>query len=234
MSIQKVSSNSKVTEVDSVIKQSIAVYDKSDWTSDIHLTGLFTELKTLSDDLTEAIVQMKTGSDSEELDDVRDDDFRGLYFLIQSNLYHSNPVVRKAAEAINSVIGSMGLSVVDKAYDIESSIIDSMYQKFDTPELENAIAVLPGLDEFIEKLRESNKAFKDSRVESKTGKADNKELLSATKQKKRVLELFNGKLHAYVYGMFMVDEPTYGDFTRSIMQIIEDNNVVVKKRRNKN
>lgn len=234
MAIQKVSNNSKVTEVDSLIKQSIAVYESSDWTSDIHLTGIFSELKSLSVELTEAIILLKNENESEELDDVRDDDFRAIYFLVQSNLYNSNPILRSAAETINSVIGSMGLAVVDKAYDIESSIIDSMYNKFETSALDAAISALPGLDEMVENLKRSNKKFKDSRVESKTDKADNKESLSATKQKKRILSLFNGKLHAYMYGMFMVDEPTYGEFTRSIVQIIEDNNITVKKRLDNN
>lgn len=230
MSIPKVSGNSRVTEVDALLKQSIAVYEKSDWSSDIYLTGLFNEIKSLSLELTEALIKLKGESESEEIDDIRDDQFRGIYFQVQSNLYHSDSAVKGAAESINAIIGSTGLSVVDMAYDIESSIIDSMLKKLDTPEMSAAIDLIPGLEVLIYNLNKTNSTFKESRVNFKTAKADDKEVLSATQQKKRILTLFNGKFHAYIYGMFMVDEAKYGDFTRSVMQIIQDNNLNVKKR----
>lgn len=230
MSIPKVSGNSRVTEVDALLKQSIAVYEKSDWSSDIYLTGLFNEIKSLSLELTEALIKLKGESESEEIDDIRDDQFRGIYFQVQSNLYHSDSAVKGAAESIDGIIGSTGLSVVDMAYDIESSIIDSMLKKLDTPEMSAAIDLIPGLEVLIYNLNKTNSTFKESRVNFKTAKADDKEVLSATQQKKRILTLFNGKFHAYIYGMFMVDEAKYGDFTRSVMQIIQDNNLNVKKR----
>ncbi len=47
------------------------------------------------------------------------------------------------------------------------------------------------------------------------------------------MPIINNKLVTYLRAMIMVDEPTYGDFARTIAQMIEDNNEVVKKRRKK-
>ena len=45
--------------------------------------------------------------------------------------------------------------------------------------------------------------------------------------------IINDKLVVYLRAMIQVDESTYGDFTRTIAEIIDDNNEVVKKRRKK-
>ena len=61
--------------------------------------------------------------------------------------------------------------------------------------------------------------------------AEDKNKESATKLKKVVVEIINGKLVRYLTGMSSVDDETYGQFARTIGKIIDDNNEVVKKRR---
>ncbi len=56
---------------------------------------------------------------------------------------------------------------------------------------------------------------------------------NATTIKKEVVNIINNNLVVYLRAMEQVDEPTYGNFARTIAQIIANNNEVVKKRRKK-
>lgn len=232
MPMPKISSNSKVTEVDTVIKQAISVFDKSDWSGDQRLTDLFTKTRDDSAKLTDAVLKLKNENEQEENDDLRDDAFRGVYYLVQAYLHL--PRTRTAAKTVNTVFGSAGLSTVDEGYDVESSIIDSILEKFETPEIKDAADQLTGLDTFIIELSRTNDTFKSSRVKYKTDKAEDSEKLTASDLKKEILNHFNGKIHAYLHGMSMVDDAVYGEFSRSISQIIADNNRAVKMRQSDN
>lgn len=230
MPMPKISSNSKVTEVDTVIKQAISLFDKSDWSGDQRLTDLFTKTKDDSAKLTDAVLKLKNENEQEEKDDLRDNAFRGTYYLVQAYLCNNHPSIRAAAETVHTVIGSVGLSIVDEAYDVESSVIDSIVEKMETQEIKDAADQLPGLEMFIRDLKRSNDTFKSSRVKYKSDKAEDSEKLTASDLKKEILNHFNGKIHAYLHGMSMVDDAVYGEFSRSISQIIADNNRAVKMR----
>ncbi len=56
---------------------------------------------------------------------------------------------------------------------------------------------------------------------------------NATIIKKEVVTVINKKIVVYLRAMFQVNELTYGNFARTIAQIITDNNEAVKKRRKK-
>ena len=56
---------------------------------------------------------------------------------------------------------------------------------------------------------------------------------NATALKKDVIEIINDKIVIYLRAMEIVVPDTYGNFARTIAQIIADNNEVVKKRRKK-
>ncbi len=50
---------------------------------------------------------------------------------------------------------------------------------------------------------------------------------------KMEVSLVNNKIVIYLRAMEIVYEPTYGAFARTIAEIIDDNNEIVKKRRKK-
>lgn len=228
--MEKISRNSKVTELDSSIKRVIAAYKSYDWTSDFHLTGLFSDLEVDSKKLTTAIMKLKGDSDLDDLDDIRDEYFRNFYYLVFGLRYNPDQVIKEAAEKIFSIIGSKGLGVVDENYSVESSIIESMLEQIDADSMIDNIEVLPGAEVLLDKLRLSQMNFEKAELELETTKAKESQNLSATDIKKEILPLFNGKVLLYLHAMSVVDESTYGEFARTVEQIISDNNITVKKR----
>ena len=75
--------------------------------------------------------------------------------------------------------------------------------------------------------------FKEAAVAFEAEKAEEGTEESASKIKLEVVSIINEKIVIYLRAMIQVDEPTYGELTRTTAQIIEDNNVIVKKRRAK-
>ncbi len=228
--MEKISRNSRVTELDSSVKRVIASYQSSDWTSDIHLTGLFNDLEVESKKLTTAIMHLKGDSELDERDDIRDEDFRSFYYLVFGLRYNPDQVIKEAAEKLFSIIGSKGLGVVDENYAVESSIIESMFEQIDAGSMIDNVEVLEGAEVLLDKLRLSQINFEKAELELETAKAKATQKLSATDIKKEMLPLFNGKVLLYLHAMSVVDEPTYGEFARTVAQIISDNNITVKRR----
>lgn len=226
--MQKLSKNSKVTEVDSAVKKVIACYDKGDWSSDIHLTGLFTELKEKSEVLTTVITLQKGESDLDGLDDIRDEDLRSLYYLTMGNLHNPQSEVKEASRDVFDIIGSWGLALAEESYAVESSILESMFLRLE--EKRAALALIPGAEELYQKLRLSQSNFRESELAFEAAKAKDSQKVSATDMKKEILPLFNGKVLLYIHAMSVVDESAYGELARTTEQIIRDNNSIVKKR----
>ena len=99
--------------------------------------------------------------------------------------------------------------------------------------LQDAIAALSGLAEIIAELQAAQDDFEETRIAYEEEKAKEGTLENATTIKKDVVTIINDKLVVYLRAMIQVDEATYGDFTRTVAEIIDDNNEVVKKRRKK-
>jgi hypothetical protein len=57
--------------------------------------------------------------------------------------------------------------------------------------------------------------------------------MNATALKKEVIDVINNQLVVYLDAMMLVDEATYGAFGRTVAEIIDTTNEMVKKRRKK-
>ncbi|MCP4298049.1 MAG: hypothetical protein GY786_20875 [Proteobacteria bacterium] len=227
----KILGNSKVTEIDTSIKRINASYDSYDWTSDVHMIGLFTELKAVSKKLTIAIAQLKGESQLEEQDHVRDTDYRNFFYLVQGYLYNPIQSIKEAAQRLFPTMEKEGLAIIDDSYAVESSVIESIIEQFEVSSADDAISALQGAEELWEKLKKSQRNFEKAELAFEEIKAENKQNQSATEIKKEILPLFNKKVQLYINAMATVDEATYGEFARTVAQIIADNNSAVKKRR---
>lgn len=88
---------------------------------------------------------------------------------------------------------------------------------------------MPGLSPLITELSDAELAFKTASVafDAERGKEGTKE--SATEVKLEVANVINEKIVVYLRAMIQVNDPTYGDLTRTIAQTIDDNNIAVKK-----
>jgi len=92
---------------------------------------------------------------------------------------------------------------------------------------------LPGCTEVIAALQSAQNNFETARIAYEQEKAQESTEASATKIKAEVLATINEKMVIYLRAMELVDEPNYGALTRTIAEIIADNNQAVKKRSKK-
>ena len=229
--LNKLLTNARTTEVDSVSGRIITEYNKSDWSADAHLTGVFNSLKPASVKLNIAINRIKTESDLEEKDEQRDNKVRAVNYLVMGFIHHPDAAISSAAKKVNAVFEHYGLDIVNDSYATESSLIESLLKDFAESDLQTAIAALPGLSQIIDELKTSQAAFENAQLlfEKEKAKEGNEE--NATAIKKEVLSIINEKLIVYLNAMVQVNGAKYGEFAGTVGQIIYDMNVIVKKRK---
>lgn len=229
--LNKLLSIARTTEVDAVSVSVIAEYDKSDWSSDAHMTGIFDLLKPASEKLTSAINRIKAESDLEEKDEQRDKKVRAIYYLLMGFMHHPDTAISSAALQVDAVFEHYGVNIVNDSYATESSLIESLLLEFSKTDLQTAIAALPGLSDLITELRNAQTAFGEAQVLFEEEKAKEGTEENASKIKKEVLSIMNDNLVVYLRAMIQVDQTKYEVFTTTVAQIIDDMNVIVKKRR---
>lgn len=227
------SRKSRVTEVDAGTSRIIGAYQNTGLSSDPHLVTIFTVLIALLASLTAAIRRTKTESDLEEKDEVRDDKIRALYYMVLGFLHHPDAAIKAAAQMVEKVFDKYGLAITGESYATESSLISSLLDDLSKPKLQEAISPLSGLAIIVSELDAAQSDFEQARIAYEQEKAHEGTEENATKLKAEVLNQINGKLVIYMRAMEQVDEATYGAFARTVAEIINDNNEVVKKRSKK-
>jgi hypothetical protein len=231
--IEKLIITSRTTEVDAVSKRIIESFKNSGLGSDANLSGIFSELEPYSQKLSAAIRQSKAESNLDEEDEKRDDEVRGLNYMLLGYLHNPDPAIRSAAEAVAKVFDKYGVSVTGESYASESSLVTSMLDDLSKSNLQEVIAAMPGCTEQIAALQTAQDEFEAARVAYDEQKAKEETRENATELKKAVAGIINDKLVVYLRAMMQVDEATYGDFGRTVDEIISENNEVVKRRRKK-
>lgn len=231
--IEKLIITSRTTEVDAASVRITESFKKSGLAGDAHLNGIFSELEPYSKKLTEAIRQSNAESTLDKKDEKRDDEVRGVNYMLLGYLHNPDSVIKEAAEAVAKVFDKYGVSVTGESYASESSLINSLLGELGKPGLQNAIAAMPVFAEQISALQIAQDEFEDARVTYEEQKAKEGIRENATELKKKVAGIINDKLVVYLRAMMQVDETTYGDFGRTVGEIISNNNETVKRRRKK-
>jgi hypothetical protein len=229
--IHKLISYSRATEVSTVAESIVGAYKGTTLSSDTYLSGLMTGLEGDQVSLTAAIKRMKAESELEEMDELRDENIRSLYYLVLGQLHHPDATVKAAAQKVFDVLEHYGLSVAVESYSTESALVDSLLNDLANPELQESIAALSGCAESIAALQTAEDNFEAARIAFEKEKAQESTLENASNIKKEVANLINQKLVVYLRAMVQVNPEMYDLFGRTVDQIIADNNEVVKKRR---
>ncbi len=125
---------------------------------------------------------------------------------------------------------SLGVAIVSESNAVESSLINALLTRFAEPSVAEQIAKLPGMAMLVAELREAQDAFEQARLVLNTANAQDNIEMSASELKNEILKLVNGKLTIYLQAMAIVDEPIYGEFMRTVAEVIKSNNVTVKRR----
>lgn len=228
--LNRIMSKSRITEIGTASVKISEAFDKGDWSTDPNLTGIFTELKTESALLNTAINRIKAESNLEAKDEVRDEKIRAVNYFLNGNVYNPNAEIKAAAIDIVKIFSKYGLCITKESYVTESSLVTSLLEQLAEPEIAAKIELLIGLPELVAELKTANDEFMaaDYAFEEEKAKDGTKE--SASQIKNQVVDIINDKVVVYLKAMFLVNEPVYGYIARTVAQIIEDNNVAVKKR----
>lgn len=230
--IEKLIAKSRVTEVNDVATRMSGAF-KDSGISDAYLVTTFTSLDAANLKLSLAIKRSKAESDLEEKDEVRDNDVRAVYYLINGFLYHPTKKMKEAAQQLMEVFGKYGLAVTGDSYATESSLVGSMLLDYAKPEYADAIATLSGCTDLIAALQTAQTDFEQARIAYETEKAKEGMVDNATLVKNEVVTILNDKIVVYLRAMEQVNPATFGVYANTCAQIIADNNEQVKKRQQK-
>ncbi|MCP4987661.1 MAG: hypothetical protein GY928_16855, partial [Colwellia sp.] len=148
----------------------------------------------------------------------------------QGYAYHPSKAVQEAAVVVNAIFEEFGVGIVNESHAVESSLINALLARYAEPSVAEQIAILPGMAQLVEELRNAQDAFEQARLALDTATAQGNIDMSASELKKEMLKLVNGKLTIYLQAMAIVDEPTYGEFVRTVAEVIKSNNAAVKRR----
>ncbi len=232
MKIAKVMSQTRTTDVDSILKQAEIRYKKEDFSTDLYLTGVFDTLFPLSTKMTDAVNRIKAESNLEDKDGNRDSSIRDLFALIDGYCAFPDTAMKAAAIAIRNVLENYGLEMIHKGYDTESSLVDSLLNDLATPNMVAKLELLAGTTTLIAEITTAQEAFISADVAFEDEKTKAGKKVSATGIKKEILNVINGKLVPYISVMTDVDKTKYSDFATTLHHIINDSNEIVKKRTN--
>jgi len=219
--------------VDAAATRMVGAYEKTSLSSDAFLADVFAQIKAILAYFVAAINRMKAESNLEEKDEVRDNALRALNYMLLGYLHNPAQSIREAAQKLEKVFEHYGVSITGESYATESSLVNSMLEDFSKPNLQDAIAALPGCAEQISALQTAQDDFEAARIAYEEEKASESTEKNATELKKEVVKLVNDKLVVYLRAMMQVDGATYGSFARTIGEIVADNNETVKRRRTK-
>ena len=227
----KLLQKARITEVDDTSDRLVALFkSETALAEDAFLKSLFTEMETLSANLTEAMKRDKGVSELEKADKVRNNAIRTFSKVIEG--YRAMPIatVKQKGERLHKVFSKYGLRLIQKNYTDKSSYIAALLKDLQSPDLTTLIAELQGVTECIDGIRQAQEAFNTHRVGYEKTLAHNVKQDSATQMKAPMLTLINEKLVPYATTMKMVDATKYRHFADTITQIITDTNTAIKVR----
>ncbi len=230
MKLNKISTSSKVTEIDAVTKQIVTLYEGSAVLSDQHLAAMMAELKQLSQKIASAIYTSVSESTLAEKDDARDEAVQNFNNYLKGLQYHPAQEVREAAGVVLALFNEFGIALVNAAYSVESSLIDSLLENLGTVEMQSEIAKLPGMAELVTAIAMTQQAFAEAYIAYTEQKVEEKKRVSATEIKREIVALINGKIVVYLRAMAIVLVADFGEFVGAVAEVVDDVNGTVKRR----
>lgn len=231
--ISFLSSRSFNTEVDGSGNQLVRAYDGTTLNTDATLEKIITPLKAFLILLSAGINRLKEKSEQTTYDDIRDDAIVALYYLLLSFSHHPKEKIKTAATSLLEIFEQYGIKMQVASYTTESSLVNSLLTDYTSPEALANIALVPQGAEYVAALQKAQSDFGNIRLSFEEARGKEGTVENATAIKKEVLNIINKQLVPYLNVMVQLEETSYGDYARTIAEIIATNNEQVKKRRNK-
>ncbi|PKQ61311.1 hypothetical protein BZG02_16080 [Labilibaculum filiforme] len=232
--IKKIITVSRNGDLSALLNLILKAFAKNDWSSDIYLTPIITKVKSTNTALTEALRRLTAYSQMAEKDHVRDTEIKALFKLVEGYVHIPIVEVQNAALVVYNVLEQYGLSIQKEDYAEESAAIDSLLNDLSKPDVAAAIAKLQGVPETIANLDMAQKDFENLALQQAEGESVKKDLASASQLKKEGIATINDVLMGYMNTMAKVNPAVYEATAKTIAELIDKSNQLVKRRRKTN
>lgn len=232
--IKKISTSSRNGDISALLTLILKAFAKYDWSANIYLSPIIAKISAANTALIEALKRLIVYSQMAEKDDVRDMAIKSLFKLVEGYVYIPIVEMQEAAVVVNNVLEQYGVSVQDEDYAAESADIESLLNDLAKPDVLIAIAKLQGVPETITSLDAAQKDFENLALQQAEGESVKKDLTSASKLKREIIAEINNSLVGYVNTMAKVNPPVFEATAKTIAELIDKNNELVKRRRKTN
>ncbi len=228
--MNKLMSRSKIAEVATVSSEMTTLHKELDLSEDLYLQSLFDRYTPLSDQISDAIKRDHAESDLDERDTLRDDHIRDIFYVVKGATRNPIQVIKDAGVKVFAVLAKYGLDIIDESYAVESAHLNSMVNDLSTEDMSEFWGEISGLKLLINQLKQTQIEFEAAQSALDDAISSDKENASATDIKKEIVTLINDEIVVHLRAMINVNPEMYGEFVRRTTEIINRNNVQVKKR----
>ena len=229
--IKKIKTTSRNGDISALLTLILKAFAKNDWSADIYLTPMIGKISANNTALIEALKRLKVYSQMAEKDLVRDMAIRALFKLVEGYIYIPIAEMKEAALVVNNILEQYGLSIQHEDYAEESADIESLLNDLAKTEVLLAIANLQGVPETITTVDIAQKDFENLALQQAESESVKKDLASASQLKKGSITEINDNLLGYLNTMTKVNPSTYEATAKTIAELIDKNNELVKRRR---
>ena len=232
--IKKITPSSRNGDLSALLTLIIKAFAKNDWSADNYLSPIIKKISTTNSLLIEALKRLKVYSQMAEKDDVRDMAIKDLFKLVEGYTYIPIAEMQEAALLVNNILAQYGLSIQNDDYAEESANIESLLNDLNKPNIVQAIAKLQGVPETITAANAAQNDFENLALQQAEGESVKNDLASASQLKKGSIADINNNLVGYLNTMAKVNPDTYKATAKTIAELIDKNNDLVKRRRKTN
>jgi len=228
--IKKISTSSRNGDTSALLTLILKALAENNWSEDTYLTPVIEKISAINTALIEALKRLRIYSQLAEKDHVRDTAIRALFKLVEGYTYIPFVEIKEAALQVNNLLKQYGLSILHLDYSEESANIESLLKDLAKTDLVAAITKLHGISETIEALNAAQKDFEDVALKQAELVSAKKNLASASQLKKECIVELNANLVDYMNAMAKVKPDSYEASAKTIAQLIDRNNELVKRR----
>lgn len=232
LDFEKLVARSKNAEVAAIVSRIVTLSSEYDWANDPHLTTMIKDLNALENRFKLALGRDSVLSTLSELDAVRDDYVRDLYYILKGATHNPIDNVRNSGEQLLAIFEKYGLETIHQSYAIESSLLNSLINDLSEKSATDLFKPITGMKEIVALVVKAQEEFETNRVSYEQARAEDVQETAST-VKKEALQVLNETIITYLKTMAMINTTVYGKFSETIALMFKENNEQVRKRKKK-
>lgn len=227
--------NSK--EVNTVTSIAVDELDKTDWSADLILSKILSDLKVENGALEQSIAFTLGDILAENVraeDKIADDDFMCLKQFVKANIYMPDTLKSKNAEDVWELLKSHNLQLDKLSHEAQISLSKSLLINLNNSTFKPKVDSLIEVPNRVTKFEESTTSLELAFKKLTETRASKEEHVAPSILKKKVREIVNEKLMPYLEGAADALPEKYAESLKVISERIEETNIKARTRKTKN